>query len=157
MQGLADCQKMVDRWRRFLAEAAASQDPAPARASEAARDEFALAMHDDLNVAKAVAAINSCVSAVDKPTPGDAAVLRLLDATLGVLERERPEARETEIGIFADGLAPDAAVEALLRQRRDARAAKDFAASDAIRDQLAALGYAVKDVAGGKVEVRRKQ
>ena len=35
-------------------------------------------------------------------------------------------------------------------------AAKDFKASDAIRDQLAALGYSVKDVAGGKVEVSLK-
>ena len=38
---------------------------------------------------------------------------------------------------------------------RAARAAKDFKRSDQIRDELAALGYAIKDVAGGKVEVRR--
>jgi len=43
----------------------------------------------------------------------------------------------------------------LLRRRRDARAAKDFKASDAIRDQLASMGLAIKDMPGGKVEVRR--
>ena len=37
-----------------------------------------------------------------------------------------------------------------------AKAAKDFKTSDAIRDELAGLGYAIKDVAGGKVEVGRR-
>jgi cysteinyl-tRNA synthetase len=44
---------------------------------------------------------------------------------------------------------------AKLEERRAARAAKDFKRSDQIRDELAAMGYAIKDVAGGKVEVRR--
>ena len=41
------------------------------------------------------------------------------------------------------------------RSGRAARAAKNFKRSDEIRDELAAMGYAIKDVAGGKVEVRR--
>ena len=41
-------------------------------------------------------------------------------------------------------------VQALLDQRAAARAAKDYAASDALRDQLAALGWAVKDTAQGQ-------
>jgi cysteinyl-tRNA synthetase len=61
----------------------------------------------------------------------------------------------SEIGVYAPGVTPDAAVEQLLRERRDARAAKDFKASDQIRDRLAQLGYAIKDMPGGKVEVRR--
>ena len=52
-------------------------------------------------------------------------------------------------------LEPDPAVIAKLEERRAARAAKDFARSDKIRDELLAMGYAIKDVAGGKVEVRR--
>jgi cysteinyl-tRNA synthetase len=43
---------------------------------------------------------------------------------------------------------PDEVV-ALAERRATARAAKDFAAADAIRDQLAALGWAVEDGAGG--------
>ena len=42
-----------------------------------------------------------------------------------------------------------------MAKRAAARTAKDFAASDAIRDELAKQGYAIKDVAGGKVEVSR--
>lgn len=45
------------------------------------------------------------------------------------------------------GVPPE--VEQLLRDREDARKAKDFARADAIRDQISALGYDVKDAAGG--------
>jgi hypothetical protein len=46
--------------------------------------------------------------------------------------------------------APDD-VQALADQRAQARADKDYAASDALRDQIAALGWGVKDTAGGQV------
>ncbi len=42
-------------------------------------------------------------------------------------------------------------VEALVRKRQEARAAKDWAAADAIRDELAALGVAVMDGPEGSV------
>jgi len=40
-------------------------------------------------------------------------------------------------------------VRALAERRAEARAAKDFAASDALRDEIASLGWVVKDTAGG--------
>ncbi len=43
----------------------------------------------------------------------------------------------------------------LLEMRRDARADKDFARADSIRDRLAEMGYAIKDAPGGRVEVSR--
>jgi len=83
-------------------------------------------------------------------------LLNLIDNVLGVILVPSVKAASIgDVGVYAPGVAPDAAVEDLLLKRRDARAAKDFKASDAIRDQLAAMGYAIKDMAGGKVEVRR--
>jgi cysteinyl-tRNA synthetase len=43
---------------------------------------------------------------------------------------------------------------ALMRQRDEARAAKDFAAADRIRDELVARGWVVEDTPGG-TKVRR--
>ena len=46
--------------------------------------------------------------------------------------------------------------EVLAQERLDARAAKDFAKADLLRDQIAALGFEVIDVAGG-FEFREKE
>jgi cysteinyl-tRNA synthetase len=50
--------------------------------------------------------------------------------------------------------AVPSAVQALLIEREKARAAKDFAASDRLRDEIKALGYEVRD-AGGKQTVKK--
>ena len=47
------------------------------------------------------------------------------------------------------GDSPEEAMAALLEARASARAAKDWGAADAIRDQLGALGIAVKDTPQG--------
>lgn len=152
MQGLADSQRTIERWRRFAQQAAAS--PGPSRDVPDARRAFADPMHDDLNVAAAIASINTWMNLTPSPTAADAEFLREVDAVLGVLSLEKPEAAQTEIGVFV-GVPRDERVIGKLIERRDARAAKDFKTSDRIRDELQALGYAIKDVAGGKVEVRR--
>ncbi len=153
-QGLTDCQRMVDRWRKFVEKAPAPGELSPAM--KTAKDGFARAMHDDLNVALAIAELNTVVGQLAEPTKADIEAFRTCEEVLSVLSRERPASTETSIGVFAPGVEQSPEVEALLIRRRDARAAKDFKASDEIRDQLAALGYAIKDMAGGKVEVKRK-
>jgi cysteinyl-tRNA synthetase len=46
-------------------------------------------------------------------------------------------------------------IERLLRQRDEARAAKDFARADAIRDEIAGLGLEIRDAPGGPTVVRK--
>lgn len=154
-QGLTDSARIVDRWRKFVERARAGTGAGDAAARDEARAAFAEAMNEDLNVAGAIGAINKWVGSVEAPSPADAELMGVFDAVLGLLERERPAAAETSIGIFAPGVEPDPAVIAKLEERRGARAAKDFKRSDAIRDELLGMGYAIKDVAGGRVEVRR--
>lgn len=155
MQGLTDSQRMVDRWRRFVELGSRKHDEGDPGLREAARREIVAAMNADLNVSGSIGALNSWMSRVETPGRGDAAMVMEFDRVLGILERERPRAAETDIGVFAPGVTPDPAVISLLVQRRDARAAKNFARSDEIRDELAAMGYAIKDLSGGRVEVRR--
>jgi cysteinyl-tRNA synthetase len=50
--------------------------------------------------------------------------------------------------------APDAEALRLLAEREEARAARDFATADARRDQLAALGWQVRDTPDGPRLVR---
>ncbi|MCC6428602.1 MAG: cysteine--tRNA ligase [Phycisphaerales bacterium] len=152
-QGLKDSQRTVDRWRTFLE-----------RADQGARDSsvdpevgrwFALAMSNDLNIAEAIAEVNKWISRTHEPSLNDGMMMRTFDNVLGVLELSRAATAQTEIGVFRDGLAPDPAVLAKLNERAAARAGKNFKRSDEIRDELAKMGYGIKDIAGGKVEVRR--
>ena len=74
------------------------------------------------------------------------------DALLGLFNQE-PEtflASLREIRARRRGLDMNKVVE-LLRERQEARAAKDFARSDAVRDELAALGVEVRDTPEGPV------
>ena len=64
--------------------------------------------------------------------------LRDLDRVLAILPDAEP----------VDGLDP--AISALLEARVEARAARDFAASDRLRDELAALGVTVEDTRDGQ-------
>jgi cysteinyl-tRNA synthetase len=82
--------------------------------------------------------------------------MQQLGEVLGVMTLASSATTQSALGVWADGLTPDASVEALLLDRKQARANKDFKRSDEIRDELAGKGYAIKDMPGGKVEVRRK-
>ena len=158
MQGLHDCQRMVDRWCRAHA-AAVARAAAASSAGVVAPDKsrapgpferglagFTDALCDDLNVARAIAALNEAsaapADAVSAACPHrELTSLLAMDSVLGVLGRNAPVAgaAPTEDPAFV------ARVEALIAQRTAARAAKDWPASDRIRDELAALGVTVKD------------
>ncbi len=152
MQGLEDAGRMADRWRKVMA-AGGTETPDLQHPVLAA---FAEAMHNDLNISEAIAQVNRWCNTIDKPTPADAAVMRELDAVLGVLGLQQLEGKASEIGIYLPGVAPSPEIEAKLLARMAARKAKDFAASDKIRDEILAMGYTIKDAPGGKVEIGRK-
>ena len=161
---LGAAQRTVERMRR-IAEvsgnsagsggtstwADASEIPADHRGFAGA---FAGAMHEDLNIAGAMGELNRWMNGLSEPTPDDARTLRTIDLTLGLLDLARPRSEQRDIGVFI-GVEPDPAIEQKLRDRREARANKDFATADAIRDDLASMGYQIKDAPGGAVEVRR--
>lgn len=125
---------------------------------------FVAAMDDDLNVSAALAAIHEAVRAGNTVLAGAnststaetlaeiAGVLGAVRAMLDVLGLDPLGSHwAAASGTHDDrtNAALTALVEAQLVLRAQARADKDFATSDAIRDQLASVGIEVEDAPGG--------
>jgi cysteinyl-tRNA synthetase len=81
-----------------------------------------------------------------------AATLRALGATLGILQQDPDTYLKRSAG---NKSLSDGEVEALLSLRREARAAKNFAESDRIRNLLTTAGILLEDKPGGSTEWRR--
>jgi cysteinyl-tRNA synthetase len=119
--------------------------------------EFVEAMDDDLGTPAAVAAIHDAVREGNKLlADGDSHALRAnaasVHAMLGVLGLDPMHPHwSDDTGGASEQLtnAVDVLVRGLLDQRAAARAAKDFATADAIRDQIAAAGIEVEDTPSG--------
>jgi cysteinyl-tRNA synthetase len=123
--------------QRMAGWAAAPRDGLSPEAKEADQ-RFRVAVSDDLDMPEAVKVLNEVVSS---PIPdGDKyALLASWDRVLG-LDLERLARAGFEV--------PDD-VQALIDQRDAARAARDFARGDEIRDQLTAMGWEVMDTPEG--------
>lgn len=110
------------------------------------RDRFKAAMDDDLNTADALGVIFDLVREANTvfvdggSAEGAAAAKGLLEELLHVLG----------IQLKAEAPIPQEVLD-LAEQRQAARAARDFAAADALRDQITALGYVVEDTKAGPV------
>jgi cysteinyl-tRNA synthetase len=121
-------------------------DPTLPAALDAMRAGFEAGLDDDLNVSAALAALFDgarelnrridarAMSTADAARATDA--IRALDAVLGVTSPAEP------------GLDPE--LQALLDERAAAREARDWAASDRLRDELLARGVAVEDTRDGQ-------
>ena len=149
-QGLRDSGRIIERWRRFLerAEGSASQDGARDAARAEAQSAFAGAMDDDLNVSGAIGSINAWINRVESPSRADAEALRRMDETLGVLSRGAATPAR-------GGGEEDREIDDLVRRRTEARASKNWAEADRIRQELARLNVEVTDTPQGAKWSRR--
>ena len=110
------------------------------------RVQFETAMDDDFNTADAITAVYELVkyanikmkeSATKETAKAILDMLNKLCSVLGILEDKKADDEDT------------AGIESLIAQRTEAKKNKDFAAADAIRDQLAAMGITIKDTRQG--------
>jgi cysteinyl-tRNA synthetase len=109
---------------------------------------FVAAMDDDLNVPRALAALHDTVRAGntgladgdDEATWNAMQAVILMTELLGLNAAKIPDAGDSK-----EQAALQVLVEAQLAARAEARASKDWAASDAIRDTLKAAGVVVED------------
>jgi cysteinyl-tRNA synthetase len=133
----------LDEWTERLAEYAGPNAPEPTPLS-AAREQFFAALDDDLNISGAMGhlfvLIRDSNAAMDTRTLTQAQAAQLLadwQQMNSVLTLER------------DAQVIPAEVTLLVEQRQQARAAKDWKKSDELRDEIAELGWIVKDTREG--------
>jgi len=138
----------VERLRNFFREhpvgapgevSPEQQRGGAAETSPGARRELFLgALADDFNTPRALAQVYELVGDANREeVPGAPEAVRDMLGLLGL-----DSIAEAEAGA-------DEEAEALMREREEARAAKDFGRADEIRDRLAALGWTVRDSAEG--------
>ncbi len=117
-------------------------------------DAFAAAMDDDLAVPQALAVLHETVRAGNAALDADdaealATAYHQVAAMVEVLGID-PRAAHWSGGAQDVSAAPLAAlVDRLVQERADARAARDFATADRVRDDLAAAGITIEDTAAG--------
>jgi cysteinyl-tRNA synthetase len=143
---LGEAARSVERIRdagRRLAAGASPAELAPLR------EAFFEALAEDFNTPRALAAVFDWVREANRrgeagEPVGDADLREMLGVlALGGL-------------LDADAAAgPDAEAQGLMEQREAARATRDFAAADRLRDELAARGWEVRDGAAGPTLVPR--
>ena len=131
LKSAEESAKTLDDWYAVAADA---EPGAPSQA-------MVEALYDDLNTAQAMAVLHGLRSASSsseqsrREFAGSLRLLGFLSESAAAWEGRKRQAS----GVDA------AAVEALIAERTAARARKDFKESDRIRDQLAAMGVAIKD------------
>ena len=152
--GLVASRNAVQRLLDFEARLEATPvdetaEPSPLReAAERAVAAFRSAMDDDFNAADALSAVFVLVRDVNaalgartavRPEDRDAVLeaLRSVDGVLGLLEVAHT-ARSVDAGT-------EAWIEGKIQERAEARARRDFAAADAVRDELAERGVVLED------------
>jgi cysteinyl-tRNA synthetase len=115
-----------------------SGDPSPGARSEAFREALA----DDFNTPRALAEVFELVGEANRgEVDADAAARALADMLelVGLGTLTQPD----------QGAEADSEAQQLMQEREEARAGRDFERADALRDQLAEMGWEVRDSAEG--------
>lgn len=144
---LQEAATAIERVEAFLA---ATQDLL--KSGREVPEAFAEAMDDDVNIPRALAVLheqtrtgNAALAAGEDASEAANAVMAMAEV-LGLAQLMSFNAEGTS---GAEHEALDALIQAVLAERADARAQKDWAKADAMRDLLASAGVQVKDGANG--------
>jgi cysteinyl-tRNA synthetase len=131
---------------------ATNADPGQDEAVRALAQRCHAAMNDDLNSPVMIAELFEAVRLINSANDGKVALgataIEDLRALMKAMVFDVLGLR-TETAAAGDDTALDGLVQEFIRMRAEAKARKDFAASDRVRDQLASLGIVLKDTKEG--------
>ncbi|MGP6378986.1 cysteine--tRNA ligase [Yersinia bercovieri] len=145
-ENLKQARASLERLYTALRGTDANAAPAGGAEFEA---RFRAAMDDDFNTPEAYSVLFDIAREVNRLKTEDiaaanglAAELRKLAHVLGLLEQDPELFLQSGAQINGDEVAK---IEALIKQRNDARSSKDWALADSARDQLNELGIVLED------------
>lgn len=147
--------RMLEGWRRLADLKGSNTSTVTAEIADLEQKCYD-ALNDDLNTPIVIAHLFEAVGIINRVADGHAtataadidALKALIQTFLFDILGMRPEA--ADLGGDEKALEPyRGAVDLLLQVRAEAKAKKDWATSDLIRDRLAALGFNVKDTKSG--------
>lgn len=158
---LIDAQSALDRLYQTLANVP------PSAGSDIDWDHpqaqaFRHAMNDDFNTAAAVAALFELSSQANRDNDARAsALMQALGNVLGLLQTDpdvymRAPSRYQRGAAATSTALSDEQIDAYIQERSAAKADRDFARADGIRDLLAEHGIELEDKAGGITQWRRR-
>lgn len=161
-ENLSDAQSALDRLYQALLTTPAQVNTTQVDWSQSAAQAFRVAMDDDFNSSGAVAALFDLAGEVNRSHDAAAAAqLKSLGGLLGLLQQS-PQAYFQWASRYSASAASGAQakltakdIDALVVQRTQAKAARDFASADRLRDELRAAGVELDDRAGGITQWRR--
>jgi cysteinyl-tRNA synthetase len=118
-------------------------------------NDFDLAMSDDFNTAKVIAHMFDLTGIINSIKDGSIGINEISNTTILRLQTYFKNYLENIFGLLPLAAAGnhklDGAMQVLINLRKEAKAKKDFITSDAIRNQLAAVGISLKDEKGGEM------
>jgi cysteinyl-tRNA synthetase len=149
-EALAAAGAAVDRLDALVSALGAYREEGPGdpeleTSLAAADDAFGGALDDDLNVSAALAVVFDLVRDLNRRI--DSRSLSTSDASRAL---EQLRSFDAVLGVLPADETIDEEIQSLLDERVAARAARDWAASDRLRDELAGRGIAVEDTRDGQ-------
>ena len=146
-EALAESATAFKRIEAFLSRAESILGKAP---EILIADEFASAMNDDLAVPLGLAFISESMRIGNTAGEDKKVLAKTAGEIRGALSILGCDPKDLAfVSSKSNDLAMDGLIKLALEQREAARARKDFAAADQIRDQIASLGITVEDTSNG--------
>ncbi len=144
-EGIEGAAKSLERLKQGYKANLAGTDEVEEKEVQGFEEAFHKAINDDLNMPSAMSVVWEVVR-FDKKSPKLAELLLKFDTILGLKIDEETKKEQEEI--------PQEILD-LVEERKQARANKDWAKSDELRDLIQSKGYEIKDSKNG-TEVKRK-